>query len=82
MHKMNLEKINKIQAKKLFEEGGEVYLINSKYNPYYMDGCMLCQIKKSIVMDCLDFAKMINSFSYYNLQKKSDRIAYYIEQTF
>lgn len=83
---MKLKKINKTQAKKLWDQGKPIIFVGNKVNSYHFFGGWHlafetskteCLLKSGYEPEC-EFQSRVNNFEYYLEPELGSRAAFYI----
>ena len=74
---MNLKKIRKPTAKKVFEEGKSVYLLPCKMQ---LNNSWLQPVRIVKGLNCEDFDVAVNSFEYYNCTNETGKYTHFYEE--
>jgi len=78
---MNYNKITKGQARKLFNEGNEIYLHTNKMswnNPWQNPMPIKKDIDFTNIYDAANFDSVVNSYSYYNCDNERGNVVIYL----
>lgn len=68
-----MEKITRLKAEKLYNNGNEIYLNPSKMNPngIWHKAMKISKESKNTIYEALTFISLVNNYRYYNCNKDS-----------